>query len=88
MEVDLRLGDTARCGKNGGVGALTGDALRPDLDFLSNGWVSIGALSPWRKAFFAERALPLGVFGPVLACALERLACRWRSLVMYGPWAR
>ena len=37
-------------------------------------------LNPWRNAFLAERLRPSRVFGPVLRCALARLASSLRLL--------
>jgi hypothetical protein len=41
-----------------------------------------GRLSPWRRAFLAEWALPGAVFGPVLARAFARFAFVLPTLIM------
>ena len=51
------------------------------------GLQSAARLKPWRRAFCAARALPAAVRGPVLACALRRLASSLRALVMLPPGA-
>ena len=43
--------------------------------------------SPWVVAFWADAALPSGVFGPVLCCALRRLAADLRlELIFVSPY--
>jgi hypothetical protein len=44
-----------------------------------------GRLKPCRRALRAERALPLGVFGPRLARPLIRLASRLASPIIFVP---
>src|SRR5262249_60966977 len=41
-----------------------------------------GRLSPWRRAFLAEWALPQAAFGPVLARAFARFAFVLPALIM------
>jgi hypothetical protein len=36
--------------------------------------MTVSAVKPWRTAFRRDRSLPSGVIGPVLFCALRRLA--------------
>ena len=46
--------------------------------------MTVSAVSPWRTALPRERCLPASVFGPVLLCALRRLASIWRNEVIAG----
>jgi hypothetical protein len=44
------------------------------------------AVMPWRKALRLERRLPFWVRGPVLFCALSRLAAICRSEAISARW--
>src|SRR6516165_9647460 len=47
--------------------------------------MTVSAVSPWRTAFWRERPLPSSVTGPVLSCALRRLASICRKEVILPP---
>ncbi|MBI1897223.1 MAG: hypothetical protein HYZ57_16740 [Acidobacteria bacterium] len=47
------------------------------------GMMGHSAARPWRRALKREAALPSGVLGPVLNCALRRLAASWRGVMIF-----
>ena len=88
LQIDLRLRHTPGARENLGEPRARSPrtvarAPRPLSPRLAS--CSTDMFSPRRRALRAERFLPRAVFGPVLACALARFACRFRSLVMTPP---
>jgi antitoxin FitA len=55
------------------------------IAWRQSGSLATGNVKPWHRAFCAARSLPAAVLGPVLFCALARLAASRAALIIDSP---